>query len=504
MKVHGSAARPDPQILDPMIKGYKIDFAGFATSAIPGCLAVGLVTYLCFQFHLNLTITSFLYLIVVVLQSLRGNIASSAFVSLLTVACLDFFFTEPLFSFEVTNSLDILALISYLITGLVITRLTTRARKEAAISNNQRRLLDRLYRVARQLLALDPDNDLLKGSVEGFREVFDVKRVCLFDAASRELYLAGTSGEDLPERTQAACHQGEDSDDPAAGISVRCLCARGETIGAVGFEGFRGNELAIGPLVALAAAMLERTRAFQSASRAAAAAQAEVFRAALLDALAHEFKTPLATILTAAGGLRETRPLAPQQQELAELIEAETSRLNGLTSQVLRTSQLDQSEIKPRLERTNIAALVVDMVDQYSRECTDRKFQVTQRSASTEVFADRKLLELAVKQLLDNACKYSAPGTEVEVSIEGGKERATIRVLNSGAPIHDGERARIFERFYRGSQTQHLAPGSGLGLYFAHKIVCAHGGSMELEAANNTYGKGNAFRLTLPLAHSEC
>src|ERR1700726_1475868 len=164
-----------------MIKGYKIDLGRFPTSAIPGCLAVGMVTYFCFQFHLNLTITSFFYLIVVVLQSLRGNFVSSAFVSLLTVACLDFFFTQPLFSFEVTNPLDILALLSYLITGLVITRLTMRARREAAISNNQRRLVDLLYQVAKQLLALDPDKDLLKGSVERFREVFDLKAVCLFD-----------------------------------------------------------------------------------------------------------------------------------------------------------------------------------------------------------------------------------------------------------------------------------------------------------------------------------
>jgi two-component system, OmpR family, sensor histidine kinase KdpD len=487
-----------------MIKSDRINLAGFAISAIPGGLAVGLLTCLCLQFHLNLTITSFFYLIVVVLQSLRGNFALSAFVSLLTVACLDFFFTEPLFSFEVTKSLDILALISYLITGLVITRLTTLARREAAISKNQRRLVDLLYQVARQLLALDPDDDLLTGSVERFREVFDLKAVCLFDGVNRQLYLAGSSSQDLQERTQAGCRLGEDADDEAVGVSIRCLRATGNNIGAVGFEGVGGNELAIGPLAALAAAMLERTRSFQSASRAAAAAQTEVFRAAVLDALAHEFKTPLATILTAAGGLRETQPLLPQQQELAELIEAETSRLTGLTSQVLRTSQLDQNEIKPRLERTSVTGLVLNLVHQYSRECAGRKFEITQDGISTEVLADRDLLELAVKQLLDNACKYSPPDTSVEVNIEGGEHRATVRVLNSGTPIGERERARIFERFYRGSKTQHLAPGSGLGLYFAQKIISAHGGCMELETASTASGKETAFRLTLPLAPSEC
>jgi two-component system, OmpR family, sensor histidine kinase KdpD len=297
---------------------------------------------------------------------------------------------------------------------LVITRLTTRARNEAAISNHHRRLVHLLYQVAKQLLALDPKNDLLQASVERVREVFDLKAVCLFAAVDGKFYVAGSSREGLPARTAAACYLGADADDTAIRTSTRCLRAAGKDLGAVGFEGLYGNELAIGPLATLAAAMLERTRAFQSASEAAAAAQAEVFRAAVLDALAHQFKTPLATILTAAGGLRETLPLLPQQQELAELIEAETSRLNGLTSQVLRTSQLDQEEIKPRLERTNIARLVMNLVREYSGD-TDLKFQITSGSISTEVLADPNLLELALTQLLDNACKYSSPGTGVEL-----------------------------------------------------------------------------------------
>jgi signal transduction histidine kinase len=73
-------------------------------------------------------------------------------------------------------------------------------------------------------------------------------------------------------------------------------------------------------------------------------------------------------------------------------------------------------------------------------------------------------------------------------------------VLNSGTAIRAHERTRIFERFYRGVEARRLAPGSGLGLYFAHKIVQAHGGSMELEDQNVATGEGTAFRLTLPLA----
>ncbi|HLV86749.1 MAG TPA: ATP-binding protein [Candidatus Sulfotelmatobacter sp.] len=326
------------------------------------CVAVALTTYWCFHFHLSLTIASFLYLIVVVLQSLRGSFAASALVSVVTVACLDFFFTEPLFSFEVTNSLDILALASYLITSLVITQLITRA----------------------------------------------------------------------------------------------------------------------------------------------AAAQAEIFRTAILDALAHEFKTPLATILTAAGALCEMQPLlSPHQQELAQLIESETSRLNELTSQILRTSRLDRKAVKPRLRRTEVADLVGKLVAQYSRRYPGRTFSLSTKGMTAQVLADYDLLELAVKQLLDNACKYSPATAEVEIRIDTDGKDATVRVLNDGIAIPLEERARIFNRFYRGSVGEQVAPGTGLGLYFAHEIVKAHGGRMELESRAAVWSKDTSFRVTLPLAEPQ-
>ena len=89
--------------------------------------------------------------------------------------------------------------------------------------------------------------------------------------------------------------------------------------------------------------------------------------------------------------------------------------------------------------------------------------------------ADSDLLQLALRQLLDNACKYSPPGSAVKVRLELQNERAAVRVLNSGIPIRADERMRIFQRFYRGVEARRLAPGSGLGLYFAHKIVQALG-----------------------------
>jgi two-component system sensor histidine kinase KdpD len=467
----------------------------------PGCVLIGLITFVCYRLQLNLTITGFLYLIAIVLQSLMGNFVSSAVVSVVAVLCLDFFFTLPLFSLEVTSPLDILALTSFLTTGLVVSRLTTRVREEAAISDHQRRQVDRLYRLAQMLLAVDPEKTTYATSIELFRNIFDLQGVCLFDAAKTEIYCTGTIP-DLADQTRAAYTSGRDNEDAGSGRLVRCLRADGNMIGAVGFAGLGDPELTAGPLSALAAAMLERAHTFRTASRAAAAAQAESFRGAILDALAHEFKTPLATIVTAAGGLRELGPLSPEQTELTDIVEAEASRLSLLTSRLLRTAQLDREEVKPQLEFTDLSDLVRIVADQYATQWTDRRLSIQNYADATEVMADPELLQLALRQLLDNACKYSVPGSAVTVSIDGQDEWVEIRTSNRGSPIRPSERSKIFTRFYRGAETGHWTPGSGLGLYVALKIVHAHGGNLDLEVGASNE-QATVFRLALPRARRE-
>jgi two-component system sensor histidine kinase KdpD len=469
---------------------------------VPGCLLIGLITLVCYRLELNLSVTGFVYLIVVVLQSLVGTFASSAAVSVVAVLCLDFFFTPPLFSFEVTNPLDILALISFLTTGLIITRLTTRVREEAAVSDHQRQQVDRLYQLAQGLLALDPEKTVHTRSIQVFQDVLGLRAVCLFDAAKAEIHCTGNLPDGLADQTRAAYSSGRDSEDVASGVLTRCLRAGGNTIGAIGFEGLHDPELMAGALSVLAAAILERAHTFRTASHAVAAAQAELFRGAILDALAHEFKTPLATIVTAAGGLRELGPLCPQQLELTEIVETEASRLSSLTSRLLRTAQLDREELRPQLEFTDMADLVTFVADQYAEQWTDRKLSIRKEALATGVMADPELLQLALRQLLDNACKYSVSGSAVTVSIDSQDQWVAIRTSNSGSFIRPSERSHIFERFYRGAEAQHKAPGSGLGLYVARKIVHAHGGSLDLEVGTTTY-QDTAFRLALPLAVRE-
>src|ERR1700690_3715414 len=156
--------------------------------AIPGTLLIGAVTVICYWLRLDLTVTAFLYLITVVLQSLIGDFVSSAVVSIIADLCLNFFFAPPLFSFRVSDSSDFWAVIAFLITGLVITRLTTKVRREMQVSELHRREMKSLYELSQRLFALDPRGAMLPKCVALFRTVFGLRAVCLYDGMNAELH----------------------------------------------------------------------------------------------------------------------------------------------------------------------------------------------------------------------------------------------------------------------------------------------------------------------------
>jgi len=468
-----------------------------------GSVCVLLLTWIVFRLHFSFLTASFCYLILLVVQSLAGDFASSAVVSIVAVGCLDYFFVDPLFSFQVDSPLYVVGLGSFLITGLVITKLVTKARAGTELSRLHHERLERLYEFAQQLLALEP---AAKGSpqlLEPFCGAFGIRAVCFFDAADAEVYVAGNGGEELEKKTGQAFIHDKNCDDFGKKLVARCIRVGGRTIGAIGFEGLEDPGLMAGPLASIAAAHLERARSFVHASQAAAAVQTESYRTVILDALAHEFKTPLSTILTAAGALREAASLGPQHHEMTEIVEAEAARLSRLTSRLIRTARLEREEIRPWIELIDVSAVVADTVDQYARLSAGRRISVAKECDSSEVMADPELLRLAISQLLDNACKYSSPDSTVTLSIAREHDEVVVRVLSSGNPIPASERSRIFERFYRGIDGRRVGPGSGLGLFVARKIALALGGSIELDGDNPGAANGTVFRLALPVPERE-
>ena len=481
-----------------MMDGDKV--GNTARQVALGGLGIALVTAICYPLHLDLAIAGFLYLLVVVLQSPSGGFASSVIVSLIAVLCLDYFFTAPVLNLEIASPIDAVALVTYLATSLIITRLASEARQKARAAERKREALARLYETAWRLFSIEPKAVSGEGTLQIFREVLDVEGICLFDANTGDLAMAGNPRQDLEDRTRLAYTTGRDCEDRPSRTSIQCLQVAGKRIGAIGFQGLSDAESMAAPLSMLAGASLERARSFQAASAAAATSQAEILRTAIVDAFAHQFKTPLAAILTAAGGIREGRALTPQQLEMTEMIEVETVRLSRLATRLLATARLDRDEVQPRLQPTNLADLIARIVEQCPAQT--HGISVALDGPRVEVASDQELLILAVGQLLDNALKYSPPYSAVEIELESKAGVAHVRVKNQGSFIVPADREQIFERFYRGASAKRVASGAGLGLYVARKIAHAHLGSLELEE-QGVDSQGTTFCLRLPILEAE-
>lgn len=381
----------------------------------------------------------------------------------------------------------------------MVTRLVSHKTEQAKAALLQKDRLDSLYKVSQHLLALEPEASMTGKFFEPFRSLFGMTAICAFDAETAEVHVLGTPTTRLQEKTREAYISGRDLNDPASRVSVLCLrgSAGGKMTGAIGFEGLRDPEQTTGSLAALTAALVQRNKAFRQATDAAAATQAEVYRSAVLDGLAHEFKTPLAIILTAAGGIREEGHLTVGQQDLADTIESETVRLNSLTSRLLRTAHLDRDDMKPKTSLIELGTLAHEIARQYAQRFPERRIGVDTPGESIELFADAQLLRIALSQLVENACKYSAPGSAVHIAIAPRDESVALRVTNTGSSIPYNERSRIFERFYRGENASQTTAGSGLGLYVARKIAIAHSGSLDLDIEDKQGGTV-AFSLTVP------
>jgi len=467
-----------------------------------GSLAVSLLTLVGFRLRFSLAAVSLCYLLLIVILSLSGDFVASIAVSLFAVACLDYFFTDPIFSFEVNSPLNILALFCFFVSALVVTRLVSKVRDKTASSRLQHQKTRQLYDLAEHLLALEPEGTGCANFLAPFCGVFGVTAAGMFDGTTTDFHSAGKPSDELQEKTRQAYYRRWDKDDHNDRISVRCIRVGEKVKGAIGFEGLEDPDMIAGPLTALATALLERMLAFRNVSQASAALQTEAYRSVILDALAHEFKTPLSTILAAAGAIREAGTLGPEHMEMADTVESEAARLARLTTRLIRTARLEREEVRPWMELVDISTVVADTLEQYSRLSAERPITVVKECGSSEVMADGELLRLALSQLLDNACKYSPLGSPVRLRITREDNRISVRVFSEGTPIANLEKTRIFDRFYRGAEARRMAAGTGLGLYVARKIALAHGGSLELD--NEPPGDGGTtFRLSVPIPEAD-
>jgi len=459
-----------------------------------GCTCIAAVTFLMYQLHFPIATVGFIYLLGVVIATITYGVWQAIFLSLLAVSCLNYFFIPPIWSFTVSDSRDWIALVSFQVCALVVSRLSSREQKIARDANYQRIQMKKLYELSRGILLFDLHHPPGLQLVQSIRRIFQADDVAIFDANSVLLNHEGswsTEEQQIAKTTYLTDHNEDDHD---TRTTQRVIRIGNTSIGAMAIRG-EVDPLIANSIVSLTAIAFERHRSYEKEANAENAKQAEQLRVAVLDALAHAFKTPLTAIRTASSGLLEMGTLGKAESELAELIDEESVNLNQLCTRLLQTAKLEASSVAVRTEPVIVSKLVKDVVADLSGTLKEHPVELSIEEQETPLQGDRELLTMILTQYLDNAAKYSAPDAPIDIAVRESDSELLLSVHNQGSLIQMQDRERIFERFYRSSDAKERAPGAGVGLSIVKKAAEAYRGHVWVTSAEQ---EGTTFFLSIP------
>ena len=460
-------------------------------------LGIAFITWAGLRLGLNPLTAGFLYLIMVVLASAYGGFWSGTLTSLVATTCLDFFFIPPVFHFDVNDPMDWVALGAFEFTALVITLLQQQTQSKATEAAAARLSNERLFYAARGILLLGRTGDLGERIVSLIRGEFELRGVALFDAPSAGIFVSGDCAPQAEQGARDAYFQNSDSFDAATQTRYCALRVGSRPVGGLALCGFTMPAVVAQAIASLCALTLEKSRSLEKETRAEAARQAEQLRTAVVEALAHQIKTPLTVIQAASSSLPALGDLSQTQAELVNAIDEQSTKLNDLVTRLLGAADLQSAKIEPKLAPVLLSDLVKAAIGSVEDQAQRARFLVTVEGEEAYALADGKLMVIAFTQLVDNAVKYSTPRTPITVRITVDTKEISVRVQNQGGVIAPVDRERIFERFYRSPEARRGPTGTGLGLSIAKRIVDAHHGRIWVESGES---EGTVFSIVLPRA----
>jgi len=441
----------------------------------------------------NPTTVALTYLIGILLIASGWGMAESTTASLVAVACFNFFFLPPVRTFTISDPQNWVALVAFLITATVASQLSVRARRRNVEALARQRDLERLYALSRSLLLSEGGATLPGGIARHIADAFQLRSVGLFDARTDAVSWAGPGDmTTIDSRLRDVARRAVSSRD--AGMMVTAIQLGGAPIGSLAIPADAGlSDTVLQSIANLSAIGLERARAEEATTRAEAARASSELRATVLDALAHEFKTPLTSMKAASSDLLASPATSAKDHELAAVIDEDLERFQALVTDAVQMLRIDAGDFAVHPGRHRLADVVSSVVRASERRLDGHQL-VSHVPNDLNVDADRELLSLALRQLLDNALKYSPPTSTIELAATGNGS-VDISVRNSDSLIPEREQRRIFERFYRGAQAGHV-PGTGMGLAIVQQIAKAHGGALTVSSAPQA---GTTFTLSLPV-----
>lgn len=430
-----------------------------------------------------------------------------------SVAALDFFFVDPRFTFAVADLRYVVTFAVMLVVALIVSSRTVRLREQADEARARERRTASLYAMGRQFVIETGVAEIARVAVGHVRDLLGVEAIVLL--ADRSGNLTPCGGADLElagDAQEMAVARWVHQHGRLAGHGTETLPgSKALYIPLVGSSGHLGvfgitlgrrtepptpSEWQIAEtFVAQTALALERALLVERAASARVAAETERTRSALLSAVSHDVRTPLASIAGAASALDAPGLDEAARAELLATIREEAERLTRLIGDLVDLTRLESGDLSVRKEPYPLEEIVDSAVERLAPLLAGRELTHHRPEEVLVAPVDPVLLEQVLVNLLENAAKYTPPGSPLAVRLARQETSAVIEVADRGPGLPRGEEARVFERFYRAAD-HHRAHGTGLGLTVCEAIVRAHQGRITAE---NRAGGGALFRITLPL-----
>jgi two-component system sensor histidine kinase KdpD len=460
------------------------------------------------------------FVAVVVAGSLFGTVPALA-TAIASFVLYDLLFTNPHLTLVVSDPKELLDLILFLVLAVVVGRLSALGTERAAEASRRAAESSALFAISR-ILATVPDSETAAPQVaellvrdgglervwivnergQRSRVVADTGRGKALPGSSIVTALVRAPG-DTPAHWVRAHEphspdpkRSPDMSRPAHGgpvVRVR-MEAEGVTIGslkAVLPPGVSEPDRVTTRLLALAADQLalaiHRDDLRREATEVEIARRADTLKSALLDAVSHDLRTPLASIRAAAGSLADPDVAidAPSARATAAAIDAEADRLDRLVREVLDLSRIEAGSLRPELEPLVLADAVGPVVERLRLILGDRPITISIPDELPAVRADAVLLDGLVANLVENVARHTSPPAPLEISATEDGGRVRLAVDDGGPGVSAAERDRLFEKFHRlPAAIEGSRRGLGLGLAIVRGMTEAMGGTVGAEQSS--------------------
>lgn len=478
--------------------------------------AVSLVAAELIQPSFGVENVDLVFLTAVVGVAVRYGLGPSLLTSVVASLCYNFFFMPPFYTFTIADPTNIAAFFFFMVIALIVSNVAARVRTQADTAISRIRTTEQLYAFSRKLAGTGTLDDVLWASAYQTALMLKVRVVLLLPEEGLLTVKSGYPPEDQLDAADLAAANWAWSNDRPAGRGSDTLpgakrlflpmrTGRGP-IGVIGIDNDRtgplltpDNRRLLDALVDQGALAIERVLLVEDMDRVKRTVESERLRSALLTSISHDLKTPLASVLGAASTMRDLAGAlsAAEKRDLLATVIEESERLNRFIANLLDMTKLESGAIVPNTALHDLGEIVGSALRRASKILVRHKVSLDLAADLPMLELDPVLFEQVLFNLIDNAAKYSPPGTTLTISSKREKNQVILQILDEGEGIPPGEIESVFDKFYRAQKGDHVRPGTGLGLAISRGFVEAMHGTIS--ASNRSDRSGAVLTIRLPV-----